>query len=126
MSDEKEMINFVMAGTGAEGRPASMSMSKERYDRIFPKALRDAWERDEMTEGQGGIGRFILFDFPDYETADIEAGIIGTCTSLDSVLEQVYYSGSLQALYTQTGDMWEYFPREWKKISNVGSKPRFN
>lgn len=108
-----------------------MSEQKEMGGFMLPaESVDDFWVAyrwgEMMTEQQGGIGRFILFDFPDYETADIEMGIIGTCTSLDSVLEQIHYSGSLQALDTQTGDMWEYFPHEWKKISNAGSKPRFN
>lgn len=35
-----EMVQFVMDGTGAEGRPAYMSMEKERFDRIMPPRIK--------------------------------------------------------------------------------------
>jgi hypothetical protein len=73
--------------------------------------------------------RYVLFGFPDYETAWLERCIVGVCNDLDKAIEQVEYDRILQALDTKTGDIWtytadkSYLPKEWKESGSVKTYP---
>lgn len=71
------------------------------------------------------LKRFVLFKFPDYETAWLERCVVGDIDTLDSKLldSDALQNYTYQALDIKTGDIMEYNwdgkVWKWEKEGNV-------